>query len=441
MALEAHSGLRRAGSIRVAAPTVLLLVLALVYAAGLVGTAWMSDDAYITLRSVDNLVNGFGATWNVGERVQAYTHPLWMILLSALYAPTRDAFYVPLAFSMLLSAAAFAIVVIRLAHTPGAKVIAALALVLSKSYIDYSTSGLENPLTHLLLALYLWVLLAPENTHEVHRRLLLLSMGASLLALSRNDAILLVLPSLILAWYRAGSRWPERIAAARPVLFGFGGLFAWLLFALIYYGFPLPNTFYAKVATGLSLAELLPHGWNYFLASSVIDPSIPVVLAASAVLVVVRRRPTEVALLLGMVLYLAYVLAVGGDFMAGRFLTAPYLVAVVLAAQSRLWDNRQAAWLAAALLLVIALANPRGWLRGEGGLQCNLDLGVPTSVADERACFYDGTGLLQQRQGSGPLPRHGLTRMGLDFRATPAYTARWARWGCSDSTPARTNTS
>ncbi len=42
----------------------------------------MSDDAYITLRTVDNFINGYGLTWNISERVQAYTHPLWMFLLS-----------------------------------------------------------------------------------------------------------------------------------------------------------------------------------------------------------------------------------------------------------------------------------------------------------------------------------------------------------------------
>jgi hypothetical protein len=43
----------------------------------------MSDDAYITLRTVDNWVNGRGLVWNTAERVQTYTHPLWMLLLSA----------------------------------------------------------------------------------------------------------------------------------------------------------------------------------------------------------------------------------------------------------------------------------------------------------------------------------------------------------------------
>lgn len=31
--------------------------------------AWVGDDAYISFRTVDNFVNGYGLTWNVAERV------------------------------------------------------------------------------------------------------------------------------------------------------------------------------------------------------------------------------------------------------------------------------------------------------------------------------------------------------------------------------------
>ncbi|MDB4977741.1 MAG: hypothetical protein JWN48_6082, partial [Myxococcaceae bacterium] len=57
---------------------------ALVVLFGLVlRSAWVTEDAYITLRTVDNWVHGFGLRWNTDERVQGYTHPLWMLLLSA----------------------------------------------------------------------------------------------------------------------------------------------------------------------------------------------------------------------------------------------------------------------------------------------------------------------------------------------------------------------
>jgi hypothetical protein len=41
-------------------------------------------------------------------------------------------------------------------------------------------------------------------------------------------------------------------------------LLAWLGFATFYYGFPLPNTYYAKLSTGISRADYLKQGWFYF---------------------------------------------------------------------------------------------------------------------------------------------------------------------------------
>ena len=52
----------------------------------LVRTAWLSDDAYITFRTVDNALNGYGLRWNVADRVQSYTHPLWMFVMTAAQA-------------------------------------------------------------------------------------------------------------------------------------------------------------------------------------------------------------------------------------------------------------------------------------------------------------------------------------------------------------------
>ncbi|MEM9695561.1 MAG: hypothetical protein AAGA56_23655, partial [Myxococcota bacterium] len=48
--------------------------------------AWLGDDAYISFRTADNFIHGHGLRWNVAERVQAYTNPLWLFLVIPLYA-------------------------------------------------------------------------------------------------------------------------------------------------------------------------------------------------------------------------------------------------------------------------------------------------------------------------------------------------------------------
>src|SRR5882672_3141247 len=116
-------------------------------------TAWISDDAAITLRCVLNLLHGYGATFNIAERVQPYTHPLWFALISAGSLVTRNVFASTFLLSIGLSLASMWLLLTRVTTNFWAGVLAASVLILSKAYVDFSTSGLENPLAHLLILL------------------------------------------------------------------------------------------------------------------------------------------------------------------------------------------------------------------------------------------------------------------------------------------------
>ena len=67
--------------------------------------AWFTDDAYFSFRSVDNFVSGYGLTWNVQERVQGYTHPLWVLLLSLFYFFTHEIYLTTIFISLALTLA------------------------------------------------------------------------------------------------------------------------------------------------------------------------------------------------------------------------------------------------------------------------------------------------------------------------------------------------
>ncbi len=47
----------------------------------LIRTAWLSELSYLTLRTIEHAATGHGIRWNINERVQAFDHPLWMLLL------------------------------------------------------------------------------------------------------------------------------------------------------------------------------------------------------------------------------------------------------------------------------------------------------------------------------------------------------------------------
>src|SRR4051794_31556286 len=100
-----------------------------------------------------------------------------------------------------------AFVLIMSTGTEIGRITAFTALIFSKAFVDYSISGLENPATHLCIAVYLFVFWRK-------REALGLSLAAALAVTNRMDTLLLFLPSLALVYLRAGWKvW-------RPALIG-----------------------------------------------------------------------------------------------------------------------------------------------------------------------------------------------------------------------------
>ncbi|MBK7448663.1 MAG: hypothetical protein IPJ47_04230 [Anaerolineales bacterium] len=104
----------------------------------LIRNLWVSDDAFITLRTVDNFLHGYGLVWNIGERVQVFTHPLWMFLLvifAFLIPSPLYVFYVP---SLLLSIWLIVLLIRNFAGSTTRMILAVILFGGSMSFIDYS---------------------------------------------------------------------------------------------------------------------------------------------------------------------------------------------------------------------------------------------------------------------------------------------------------------
>ena len=409
---------------RLGVPSVGWLFLAaflIAYAVVLIRTAWMCDDAFITLRTVDNFVRGYGLVWNPGERVQAYTHPLWLFVLSAPYAITREPFYTTLALSMLL---AIATALLLLWQSRGSVVrlaLVGLLLIGSKAFVDYSTSGLENPLSYLLLTVCLWLGLEKRVTHAVF-------VGAlgGLLMLNRLDLGLLVGPLLAFVFLRAPRQVALRMAMAAmlPVA-------GWMLFALIYYGFPFPNTFYAKQSIGIPRHEYVERGLAYLIETAVADSATLVGIAAGVIAALWQRKGEFAAAVLGIALYLCYVIWIGGDFMAGRMLSVPLAGALsLLAASKGAWE-----FIAGKLALIAVAAATlinRPYLLGDPPLRGVFDgsavktpIGAVAEfglyhIADERA-HYRALWLLPALKGEADPLRFERIEQGRALARSGAY--------------------
>ena len=362
----------------------------IVFAVILFRTAWISDDAAITLRTVLNVTHGFGLTFNIAERVQTYTHPLWMGLLTIGYLIIGNVYVTTFAAGMICSAIAFWMVLTR-AASPLQATAAAIVFLFSAAFVDFSTSGLENPLSNLLVAVFVGVFL---NDSMPRRRWLTVLWGLmALLYLTRPDAVLIVVPLLALATWRV--RHPRTILSS--IAIGCLPALAWTLFAVVYYGFPFPNTAYAKLATGIDPGELRSQGLLYLLDSLDRDPITLTAITITIAIAAFERRSPPKALAIGVILYLGYIVSIGGDFMSGRFLALPLFASLLLMA--RLPIRSKTLWASAAgALLVVGCTGTHLplWSNSKFGDAAP----KPSGIVDERAVYFHDRSLALAKRGT-----------------------------------------
>ena len=424
----------------------LFVLLATLFGVVVLRNAWIHDDAYITFRTVDNFINGYGLRWNPAERVQTYTHPLWMFVVAAAYAVTHEVFFTVVFMSVALSVATVLLLAFEVTRSVAAGCLAVAVLAFSKAFVDFSTSGLENPLTHLVFASFLVVFFRREARMTT---LYLLASLAALGAINRLDTVLLYLPALAVVLLAVG---PARGLAA--VATGFAPLLVWEAFSLLYYGFLFPNTAYAKLLdTGVGTSERALHGWYYLQNSARIDPLTLLTIATAIAWAIRSRDRRHLALAGGVVAYLSYVVLIGGDFVTGRFMTAPLLGAVALLSR---WHplSRRVAVAAAGVVIGVGLSSSDPPPLSTAGVGSQgKDLMDAHGIADERAYYYPYAGLLRSLErvnvSNHPWAVEGLEarrkRVPLTVRADIGYFGFHAGphvhivdvWGLADPLLAR----
>lgn len=279
--------------------------------------AWISDDSLVTARTAGNFINGYGLRYNIAERVQTYTNPLLLLVLSAVSFFTREFYLTLLWLNLAATAAALFVFFFKLQRTPQTTVFCASVLIFSAAFKDYATSGLENSFSYLLCALFFF------NFFSDRRNVPLLTVLTGLILLNRMDTVLLIFP----AWTYACAKTENKRSLLWVLPVCLAPFWIWEVFCLVYYGFLFPNTAYAKLNTGIPKKEYFEHGFNYFQFTFCFD------FATFAGIIVglyaLLRKPFDgkrVCTGTGVVLYLLYILYAGGDFMGGRFFAVPLFV-------------------------------------------------------------------------------------------------------------------
>lgn len=376
---------------------------------------WVSDDAYIIFRVVDNVLHGYGIRWNIAERVQPYICPLWTGLLTGFTPFVRDPYLSALFLSALSWLGALFVVFSAGRFLPMWTSAGALLAVSSRSFVDYSSSGLENPLTMLIAGAGTLLFLRPPPGTPRHP--LLIFTFAAVLFLTRIDAVLLLAgPVLGIAAQLLMQRRTRELFAACAGLIPAG---LWLVFASFYFGSPLPNVYFAKLGSLESAGTLIKSGRLYLWATAQYDPvgAVVILLGVVSGLFVLRTRGA-ILVSLSILLYLFYVVWIGGDFMLGRFFAAPIAVSLVLIGftviERRRWRLYlvEAAGIAAVFFVVIS---PHAPLRISSNYQNRWM--TERGYADEKGHYFPETGLHVYMRGHADFPDSLWTRQGKELRA------------------------
>lgn len=355
-------------------PWILLLGAVTAFVGRSYSLRFVQDDAYITYRYARNVVRGYGPVYNPGERVEGYTNFLWMIMLAFL-GTIGIPFSAIITLSQVLGVlSGIGVIIIfflllRQYSTgpPALAPLAALLFAANGSFAYWCVSGMETGLFSLLLAGGFYAYLGADSTRRMVGASFLLGLGA----LTRPEGTLffgvVLLHFAIRRLYRRSrhsSVAPDTARDSRSSMTGLASLLVpfvivvapLYVWRLGYYGYLLPNTFYAK--TGLDVTYLksgMKYLSGFYRVYGLWGLGLLVPIAAGLWF----RTKTSVTLLgfclLALVIHSFYVVSVGGDVLRQYRFFVPLYVLFYFVLSEGFWLLPMRRPLAAMALVTVEL--------------------------------------------------------------------------------------
>lgn len=288
--------------------------------------AWQSDDAYHAYAMSKNLVDGHGFVYNIGERSSASSCPLFTLIVALGYLVFRNMFLVSLLICVIFSSWAFGILLHSFCESEKQVIISFLLCICSVSFMSYTTAGLENCLLFLLAALFLKKYYYTESYKSWD--LFYMAILISLIAMTRMDAVLLFAPMAVYLYLVKRNR----VSFIKCCFIAAAGLLPfilWEFFSLFYFGFFVPNTAFVKLGTEIAKSEYIKRGIQYILITCIVDPLVILIPIAVILVALFIKKANYIFHELGILLYIAYVIYIGGDFMLGRHFTVLFFMSIV----------------------------------------------------------------------------------------------------------------
>jgi hypothetical protein len=330
-----------------------------------ISKSWTSDDAFISFRYAQNLVEGKGLVYNTGEKVEGYSNFLWTLLIALGMELKLD----PIDLTNALGVICFALTILififiswRLFrdNRPWGIFIplTSLCLLAQAHFREFATGGLETSFFTFLISLGFAGLIFSRS----RRGYLLTGLVFVLVALTRPDGILFYGIALLFLILTAPSL-PKRIMYfLLPLILIF---IPYYILRYLYYGYPFPNTYYARSA----YLAWWSQGW-YYLTLYLKAYYVFFLLPLLGVIALIKARngwhkvtrlplhltPLQNSLFLSLlftVIFTLYLVRLGGDFMFARFFIpiTPFLFYLMEIFANRMLAKKYFIPFAAAVLL------------------------------------------------------------------------------------------
>jgi hypothetical protein len=404
------------------------------------------DDANIFFIYARNLANGYGFVYNAGgEKVEGFTSLLWTLICAiALFFSSNPEFIVIIVNISLISlGVTFAIAYIQSVFVIQRDsvleryvwpLVFLVLLVTSPAYMLWnSISLMENALWSTLLLIGT-ILVIQENISSRVINLVFIPLSI-LLLLTRPESLLWV--SIFTGILLVRKIWTDRIwHALKELLPLFLSIVVTMsgltVFRLSYFGYPLPNTYYAKVSPSLfyNFSRGIPYFIKYFISNPIVTICILAAILAGVhtVLVIMEKKYTDDGRFFLPVLALVGLLApvvTGGDhFTSFRFYQSvypilllclfyfvnsvlPHYIQLKLDFHALGWPQRIFVYSLALLLIVFVIASQaRDWFLSEETEKMSVEFELAKKGRDA------GLFLAQLFTPLPELPKIGVVRAG-----------------------------
>lgn len=328
----------------------------------------VAEDAFISFRFARHVALGEGFVWNIGEPpVEGYTNFLWVVLM-ALVLKLGFAPEIPSQVLGILATGTTMLFVYRISclvhgdtRSPF-RFVAPVLMAASGPIATWAASGMETNLFMALVTMALFYYLRDLERDELGWQ----SSACLLLAgLTRPEGVMV----FALLWAHHALRglalrrrpWNDRRFLTWTLLFLIPGLvyFAW---RYAYFGYLLPNVFYAKGAGSIhhlerGAAYVTLFARIFLLPALLLLPALPAVIVGHAKRSRVRVAWWLVPIALVVLAYVGYVVYVGGDYMAMFRFMVPIIPMLYLLVQegARLGCLYSRAWLRPAYPLILGV--------------------------------------------------------------------------------------